>query len=143
MEIAEQNTISFVSINITKSGNRLETSVHRKSTNTGLLLHYHSRLDKRYRLWTNNTDCGQTIQTVDKRYKDYLFTTMILRSATSSALLSSTSTIQSIQRSTSFCIILTASLQPRIQETTALPSRSHYHLKISNQQSPSRGKCKF
>ena len=49
MEIAEQNTISFVGMNITKCGNRLETSVHRKSTNTGLLLHYHSHVDKRYK----------------------------------------------------------------------------------------------
>ena len=59
MEIAEQNTIPFVGMNITKSGNRLETSVYRKSTNTGLLLHYHSH--------------------VDKRYKDFLLTTMIHR----------------------------------------------------------------
>ena len=44
MEIAEQSTIPFVGMNITKSGNRLETSVYRKSTNTGLLLHYHSHL---------------------------------------------------------------------------------------------------
>ena len=49
MEIAEQNTLSFVGMNITKSGNRLETSVYRKSTNTGLLLHYHSHADKRYK----------------------------------------------------------------------------------------------
>ena len=49
MEIAEQDTISFVGLNITKCGNRLETSVHRKSTNTGLLLHYHSHVDKRYK----------------------------------------------------------------------------------------------
>ena len=49
MEIAEQDTISFVGINITKCGNRIETSVHRKSTNTGLLLHYHSHVDKRYK----------------------------------------------------------------------------------------------
>ena len=48
-------------MNITKCGNRLETaSVHRKSTNTGLLLHYHSH--------------------VDKRYKRYLLTTMVNRS---------------------------------------------------------------
>ena len=46
-------------MNIIKSGNRLETSVYRKSTNTGLLLHYHSH--------------------VDKRYKDCLLTTMIHR----------------------------------------------------------------
>ena len=36
-------------MNITKCGNRLETSVHRKSTNTGLLLHYHNHVDKRYK----------------------------------------------------------------------------------------------
>ena len=59
MEIAEQNTIPFVGMNIIKSGNKLETSVYRKSTNTGLLLHYHSH--------------------VDKRYKDCLLTTMIHR----------------------------------------------------------------
>ena len=46
MEIAKQDTISFVGKNITKCGNRLETSVHRKSTNTGLLLHFHSHVDK-------------------------------------------------------------------------------------------------
>ena len=59
MEIADQNTIPLVAMNITKSGNRLETSVYRKSTNTGLLLHYHSH--------------------VGKRYKDCLLTTMIHR----------------------------------------------------------------
>ena len=32
MEIAEQNAIPFFGMNITKSGNRLETSVYRKST---------------------------------------------------------------------------------------------------------------
>ena len=42
MEIAEQNTIHFVGMNITKSGNRLET-VHMKS------LHYHSHVDKQYK----------------------------------------------------------------------------------------------
>ena len=49
MAIAEQNTIPLVGMNITKSGNRLETSVYRKSNNTGLLLHYHSHVDKRYK----------------------------------------------------------------------------------------------
>ena len=60
MEMAEENTIPFVGMNITKSGNRhAETSVYRKSTNNGLLLHYPSH--------------------VDKRYKDCLLTTMIHR----------------------------------------------------------------
>ncbi|PFX24193.1 hypothetical protein AWC38_SpisGene11202 [Stylophora pistillata] len=49
MEIAKQNTIPFVGMNITKSGNRLETSFYRKSTNTGLLLYCHSHVDKRYK----------------------------------------------------------------------------------------------
>lgn len=49
MEIAKQDTISFVVMNITKCGNRLETSIHRKSTNTGLLLNYHSHVDKQYK----------------------------------------------------------------------------------------------
>ena len=49
MEIAEHDTISFVGMNITKFVNRLETSLHRKSTDTGLLLHYHSHVYKRYK----------------------------------------------------------------------------------------------
>ena len=48
MEMEENNTISFVGMNIAKRGRSLETSVHRKSTDTGLLLHYHSHVDKRY-----------------------------------------------------------------------------------------------
>ena len=59
MEIAEPNTIPFVCMSITKMGNRLETSVYRKSTNTGLLLHYQSH--------------------VEKRCKDCILTTMIHR----------------------------------------------------------------
>jgi len=46
MEIAELNTIPFVGMKITKSGNRLETSVYRKSTNTPAL----------------SQPCGQTLQ---------------------------------------------------------------------------------
>lgn len=34
-------------------------------------------------------------------------------------------------------------MQPGIQDMTALPSWSHYPLKIKNQQTPSRSKCKF
>ena len=49
MEIAEQNTILFVGMNITKRGNSLKTSVYRKSTNTGLLLPYHNHVDKSYK----------------------------------------------------------------------------------------------
>ena len=49
LEIAEQNAIPFVGMKITKSGNRLETSVNRKSTNTGLLLHFRSHVEKLYK----------------------------------------------------------------------------------------------
>lgn len=49
MEIAEQNTFPFVGMNITKIDNRFITSIHRKSMNTGLLLHYHSHMDKCYK----------------------------------------------------------------------------------------------
>ena len=63
MEIAEQNTIPFVGMHITKSGNRLETSVYKKSTNTGLLLYYHSHVDKHYKdcLLKNKRDDSSTI----------------------------------------------------------------------------------
>ena len=50
MEIAEQDIISFVGMNITKCGNRFETSVHREFTNTGLLLYHQSNVDKRYKM---------------------------------------------------------------------------------------------
>ena len=46
--------------------------------------------------------------------------------------------VWSIQRSINFCLISITSMQPRIQEMTPLPSRSHYLLKIKNQQTPSR-----
>ena len=69
-----------------------------------------------------------------------------LLNVTSSALLSSTSTTQLIwlnQRSTSFCVISTTSMSPRIQEMVVLPSWFHYHLKINNQLTLSRSKFKF
>lgn len=45
MDVAEQNTIAIVGMNITKRCNRLKTSVCRKVTNTCLLLHHHSHVD--------------------------------------------------------------------------------------------------
>ena len=49
LEVAEHNTISFGGMNITKRGKRLEPSVHRKCTNTSVLLLYHRHVDKRYK----------------------------------------------------------------------------------------------
>ena len=42
-EVAHENAI------IIKNGTQLETQFHRKSTNIGLLLHFHSHTDKRYK----------------------------------------------------------------------------------------------
>ena len=49
MELPVNGRIIFVDIEIIKNGTELETQVHRKSTNTGLLLHFHSHTGKRYK----------------------------------------------------------------------------------------------
>ena len=49
MELPVNGRIPFISIEIIKNGTQLETQVHRKSTNIGLLLHFHSHTDKRYK----------------------------------------------------------------------------------------------
>ena len=41
--------IPFIGIEIIKNGTELETQFHRKSTNTGLRLHFHSHTVKRYK----------------------------------------------------------------------------------------------
>ena len=55
MELNINNKIPFLGMNISKVNNMLETSLYRKPTNTGLLLHYHSNVDKRYRHCLVNT----------------------------------------------------------------------------------------
>ena len=49
MEIAENNKLPFLGMMIEKSGCHLTTSVYRKPTDTGLLLHYQSHVDQRYK----------------------------------------------------------------------------------------------
>ena len=49
MELPVDNRIPFIGIEIIKNGTKLETQVYRKPTNTGLLLHFHSHTDKRYK----------------------------------------------------------------------------------------------
>ena len=49
MELPVDDRIPFIDIEIIKNGTKLETQVYRKSTNTGLLLHFHSHTDKRYK----------------------------------------------------------------------------------------------
>ena len=48
MELPADNWIPFIGIEIIKNGKELETRVYRKPTNTGLLLHFQSHVDKRY-----------------------------------------------------------------------------------------------
>ncbi|XP_078384145.1 uncharacterized protein LOC144666620 [Oculina patagonica] len=49
MELPVNNKIPFIGMDIIMNGPRLETAVYRKPTNTGLLLHFHSHTDKRYK----------------------------------------------------------------------------------------------
>ena len=49
MEVANNNKLSFIRMELTKIGKRLETCVYRKTTNKGLLLHYQSHVDARYK----------------------------------------------------------------------------------------------
>ena len=49
MEVASDNKLTFLGMEITKNGCQLSTSVYRKPTNTGLLLHFHSHVDRRYK----------------------------------------------------------------------------------------------
>ena len=49
MELPVDDRIPFISIEIIKNGTKLETQVYRKPINSGLLLHFHSHTDKRYK----------------------------------------------------------------------------------------------
>ena len=49
MELPADNMIPFIGIEIIKNGTELETHVYRKPTNTGLLLHFQSHVEKCYK----------------------------------------------------------------------------------------------
>ena len=49
MELPVDDRIPFIGIDIIKNGTKLETRVYREPTNTGLLLHFNSHTDKRYK----------------------------------------------------------------------------------------------
>ena len=49
MELSNNDSIPFIGTLITKNGNKVETQVYRKPTNTGLLLHFQSHTDLRYK----------------------------------------------------------------------------------------------
>ena len=48
-ELESNNKLLFLGMEITKNGRQLSTSVYRKPTNTGLLLHFHSHVDRRHK----------------------------------------------------------------------------------------------
>ncbi|CAB3991067.1 Myosin light chain kinase, smooth muscle, partial [Paramuricea clavata] len=49
MELPVENKIPFVGMEISRDGSKVKTQVYQKSTNTGLLLHFNSHTDKRYK----------------------------------------------------------------------------------------------
>ena len=49
MELVTNYKLPFLSMNIVKSGTKLETSIYKKPTNTGLLLHFDSHVDQHYK----------------------------------------------------------------------------------------------
>ena len=49
MELSNNDSIPFIGTLITKNGNKLDTQVYRKPTNTGLLLHFQSHIDLRFK----------------------------------------------------------------------------------------------
>ena len=55
MELEESGRLPFLGMDIIRNGCRLDTKVYRKPTDTGLLLHYHSHVDGRYKRSLLNT----------------------------------------------------------------------------------------
>lgn len=49
MELPENGTIPFIGIDY-QAGINIETQVYRKATHTGLLFHFKSHTDKRYKV---------------------------------------------------------------------------------------------
>ena len=55
MEFEHEGSVPFLGTLITRCGNTLKTEVYRKPTDTGLLLHFQSHVDKRYKKGLVNT----------------------------------------------------------------------------------------
>ena len=49
MEVANNNKLPFIGMELIKIGKQLKTCVYRKTTNKGLRLHYHRHVDARYK----------------------------------------------------------------------------------------------
>ena len=55
VELEENCRLPFLGMEIIRNGYHLHTKVHRKPTDTGLLLHYQSHVDERYKRSLLNT----------------------------------------------------------------------------------------
>ena len=49
MELEDNNRLPFLGMEIIKNGSQLDTKVYKKPTDTGLLLHYQSHVDVKYK----------------------------------------------------------------------------------------------
>ena len=49
MEIEKDGELPFLGMKIMRNGSLLETKVHKKPNDTGLLLHFHSHVDMKYK----------------------------------------------------------------------------------------------
>ena len=56
MELEHEGSIPFLGTVITRCGNTLKTEVYRKPTDTGLLLHFQSHVDNRYKKGLSSTE---------------------------------------------------------------------------------------
>ena len=62
MDLEENGRIPFLGMDVIRNGCRLETTVYRKPTDKGLLLHYHSHVDARYKRSLLNTMLNRAFQ---------------------------------------------------------------------------------
>ena len=71
MERPIDNMIPFIGIEIIKNGTELETRVYRKPTNTGLLLHFQSHVDQRYKTGLLKTmlHCAYALSSTTEAFK--------------------------------------------------------------------------
>ena len=62
MELKENGRLLFLGMDVIRNGCHLDTTVYRKPTDKGLLLHYHSHVDARYKRSLLNTMLNHVFQ---------------------------------------------------------------------------------
>ena len=72
MELQKESKISFIGFEIIKNGTKVETRVYRKPTDDGLLLHYQSHADERYKesLIKTRLHRAKALSSTDEFFKD-------------------------------------------------------------------------